>query len=240
MENEHTLAIRQTLAHSGAFAAEHQLKIIGDNAGDEELGSVIQSLDPWEVAAIVKEGDYTKPSIAAAFITPEQFLNALEHLGSSWGTLNRKLHGWEIESMHNRVSDFVLSTILHLNKEKRQALIDALCLSSLGFDILQMLPLLTSEHARFFEEEKPDIGRAEVGTWLELYVEIEEFDSDSYKQLRREILVLNTAKDMAVKISADPVLQFSSRVLKRMAQLAHTHAGVHEGTIVQEEVFSEI
>src|SRR4051794_1609118 len=79
--NDKTLAVRSAL-ESGGGAAESQLALIASGAGDNQLQLVVESLTAAEINVIVEDADMTKPSVAHAFITTEQFIGAFERLGS--------------------------------------------------------------------------------------------------------------------------------------------------------------
>ena len=83
MPTDNTLAVRTALEHGGG-AAEKQLAVLASEAGDAQLQLVVEKLTAAEINVLVEDADMSKPSMAHAFITPSQFLEAFERLGTRW------------------------------------------------------------------------------------------------------------------------------------------------------------
>jgi hypothetical protein len=79
------LAVRAAL-ESGGGAAETQLALLASEGGDSQLQLVVEKLTAAEINVIVADADMSKPSMAHAYITPEQFMEALS--GSGLAGLN--------------------------------------------------------------------------------------------------------------------------------------------------------
>ena len=239
---EHTaLAISQTLQNSGPQAAERQLTIIGHEAGDDQLALIVQALLPGEVAAIVGEGDYTKPSIASHFVTPEQFLGALERFGARWGRLEGKILGDQVSQMSQEVADFVFSVILTGDESHRYALVTALLADTLGKDVLILVAVDEVGCPEFLQGDVFDVGMAEKGTWQELYVEIEHIDRRGLLMLKTEILALYSKDFDSESGKEHPSWRFINRTLKTMSRKAAEHVGQEKTAEAKiEEVFADV
>ena len=72
MPTDNTLAVRAAL-ESGGGAAETQLALLAAEGGDSQLQLVVERLTAAEINVIVADADMSKPSMAHAYITPEQF-----------------------------------------------------------------------------------------------------------------------------------------------------------------------
>ncbi len=181
------LAIRQALTNGGPQAAERQLAILGNNHGDDQLALLVRELRPAEVTQLLAEGDYTKPSVVAHFITAEQFVGALHRLGAKWGSLK----GVEISVLipiKEQVSDFMLSTLLHGDDAGQKKFLEAVLDDSIVEDVLVMMPLYEPGCPEFLAER--DWATAQVGTWQELYMRIRDLVPTSFDSLRSEVLSL--------------------------------------------------
>jgi hypothetical protein len=130
------LAIREALTGGNVSKAESQLAIIANEHGDDQLALVVKELQPGEVAAVVSVGDYTKPSIVVNFITPEQFIGALERLGASWGSVDKET---TLRPMLEQVEDFICSTLLATEGVQKNELIEAFLDHDLGESIVILL-----------------------------------------------------------------------------------------------------
>jgi len=165
-ENINTLAIRQAL-QSGGAAAETQLTIIANSAGDEQLALVIEELRPSEIAAIVEDADMTKPSIVHAFVTPEQFIGAFDRLGAKWGSISPS-SDIDLLKYQNDIEDFLCPMILASGEVKhRDALLDALLEHPLGPDTLLFVALGRKDLEEIVVAPR-DFPVA-LGTWQELF-----------------------------------------------------------------------
>ena len=170
---ESTQQISLILKHQGVHATERQLSIIGNQAGDGELAIIVESFTPGEVAALVGEGDYTKPSIASHFITPEQFIGALERLGARWGSLDKKIHRERDEECRQEVADFILSVVLTDNLDRQATLLESLLDNDLGRDVLLLIAVNEKECVEFLEAPTISSAAIMIGTWQEVYAAIE-------------------------------------------------------------------
>lgn len=210
------LSIRSVIETAGAEAAEKQLGIIAHEAGDTELALVVKDLLPGEIALIVGKGDYTKPSVIAPFITPAQFLDALERLGAGWGKIG-DAEAHVIYTLRNEVTDFVLSIVLPAEQSRRSELLGALVAHRFGHDILVMLSIGESGCPSFLQNYNPQ--RAEQGTWQELYTLVEETNKPAFVTLRQHVIDLHKeAAASGDKVS--PTTSFVKSTLRMMVAKA--------------------
>lgn len=182
-----TLAIRQTLANLGPRKAELELALIGDNQGDDQVALIVKELTHAEVSQLLAEGDYTKPSVVAHHLTPEQLLGALQRLGAKWGNLR----GVETETLlplKEQVSDFMLSALLHGNESIHKDLIQIILNDTLAEDVLVSIALFEPGCPEFLVEK--DWSTAQLGTWQELYMQIREILPAAFQRLSKEVTAL--------------------------------------------------
>ncbi len=187
-----TLAIRQTLANAGPRKAELQLALLGDNQGDDQVAIIVSELTHAEVSQLLAEGDYTKPSIVAHHLTPEQLLGALQRLGAKWGNLR----GAETETLlplKEQIGDFMLSALLHGNEKAQKELIEIILDDSLAEDVLVAIALFEPGCPEFLKEK--DWGTVQHGTWQELYMRIRELSPPAFTRLSKEVTSLFETED---------------------------------------------
>lgn len=235
------LTIRQALKSSGPASAERQLSIIGSDAGDEQLALVVQDLLPEEIASIVGQGDFTKPSIASSFILPIQFLGALERFGSRW-TMGR-LRAKEVArpDIYQQVTDFVLSVVLTREEGfERHQLLRALLGHSLGKDVVLMMAMSLDNPMEFLQEDHINAAAAEKGTWQELYSEIDSMDHEVLLELSHEIKLLFSDEVDDEGKTESPVLQFCRRTLNEMMRVAATHVQKESPPKKESELFGDL
>jgi hypothetical protein len=228
------LTIQNTIKSIGAEAAEMQLALVGEHVGDAELALVVEELDPNEIALIVGEGDYTKPSIAASFITPRQFIGALEHFGARWGSLE----GTNINVLYRlkqQLADFVLSVILHSGVKNHKKLILALAHNRLGRDVLTILPFREHGCPEFLEEF--DERAFQKGTWQELFVQMRDVSFDAFTSQQRKVRSLYRKHDEhGISVVAD---RFLERTMHALVEKALEHVSEDEGS-EKKDVFLDI
>jgi hypothetical protein len=219
-----TLALKQTLRTSGVHAAERQLLIIADQGGDEELALVVADLEPAEVAVILKEGDFTKPSMAVEFITPTQFLGAIERFGSSWGDNFDDLDVL-IEAKHH-LGDFIFSVVLSTDDTKRRhELLDAMLENSVVRDVLNVLPLYEKGCEDLFSREF-NTAMCQMGTWEELYALIHDFHPKVFQTMVGEIRSRFEQQQSGTNPKA--LTGFLKSVMKSLRQTAKNHVSKEE------------
>lgn len=73
-------AVVGILRQHGVVAAEAALQMIADQHGDKTVAKLIANLPALAIADIVREFDYTKPSIVGALLTPLQLRKVIERL----------------------------------------------------------------------------------------------------------------------------------------------------------------
>lgn len=192
-----TLAIRQALKDSGPVTAERQLMIIGRDSGDETLALIVQELRPVEVTALLCEGDFTKPSLAAPFVTTEQFLGAFDRIGAKWGKVTSRESFEVVSRLLGEVSDFMLSVILPADANRKSALLDALLEHELGEPVIVALSV---GHLGFLNAG--NFSLVEKGTSQELVVEIAEADSKAFERILAQVRSLHPEIDTTLEEEA--------------------------------------
>lgn len=237
-----SLAISQILESHGPSAAEKQLMIIGDQSGDRELSVVVRSLEMHEVADIVGQGDYTKPSIAAAFITTRQFKGSLERFASKWGELGRKIEPGVVTRMCEELEDYIASVILTAEDNRRQDLIKALLSWKSGKDVLILLAVCQDNWQDFLQTEDFNAALAQHGTWQEIYGEINALNSELLKKMRLEIEALYPEYlDEERDSLRHPAKVFVLQTLRGLSLLAMSHVSKEKPAKRQvEEVFADV
>lgn len=115
-ETEKTTAlIKRDLAAGTPENAErrlHALAVRGD-VDDTALMEIVADLDDYERTRLIGAGDVTKPSLVATLLTPEQFIEALERIGSKWTKVSSyRKDSHLIDRYQGELADFILSVIL--------------------------------------------------------------------------------------------------------------------------------
>lgn len=138
MTSNNVLAIRVAL-QSSAGAAESQLALIANNAGDQQLAEIVAEFQPAEIAVMVSDADMTKPSITHNYISPEQFAGSFSRLGSRWKELTVEV---DFLPYQRDVEDFLCPMILSTeDPERRKKMLGALLEHEHGVDALLLLAL---------------------------------------------------------------------------------------------------
>jgi len=165
MTTNNTLSVRQAL-QSGAGAAENQLAQIAGNAGDQQLAEVVADFKPAEIAVMVSDADMTKPSLAHAFISPEQFIAAFSRLGARWGEVQPS-PTMDFVSFQRDVEDFLCPMILTSEDPARRIeMLSVLLDHELGADVLFFMALNHKETLALLE--RPHGYPFSTGTHQEL------------------------------------------------------------------------
>lgn len=239
-----SLAISQILESHGPEAAEKQLIIIGDQSGDNELSVIVRSLEMHEVADVVGQGDYTKPSIAAGFITGEQFKGSLERFASKWGSLGRKIEPSVVTRMCEELEDYIASVILTAEDDRRQDLTKTLLSWKPGNDVLILLAVHQDNWQDFLPLQMKDFNPAlaQRGTWQELYGEINSLNPELLKRIKLEIEALYPEYfDEERDSLKHPAKIFVHQTLRVLSRLAMSHVSKEKPAKAQaEEVFADV
>ncbi len=237
------LAIRETLSHAGPRAAERQLAKISNDQGDEQLSLIVAELTPGEVAMLLGEGDYTKPSTVTPFVTAAQFLGALERFGAKWGKLN-KTSTESLLELKSQLADFVLPVLLHAEGEHKKDLIRQIAEDNLGEDVLVAIPLFETGCPEFLKDF--DLREVQHGTWQELYADLQAQDPVLFKSLSNQVVRLFGATeedsmddDEEIKEAA-PAVRFLKRTLQALSDKAAKLVQRSPDQKKSEDVFEDI
>ncbi len=236
------LAIRETLSHSGPRAAERQLAKISNDQGDDQLSLIVAELTPGEVAMLLGEGDYTKPSTVTPFVTAAQFLGALERFGAKWGKLN-KTSTESLLELKSQLSDFVLPVLLHAEGEHKKSLIREIVEDNLGEDVLVAIPLFEPGCPEFLREF--DLREVQHGTWQELYADLQTQDPAIFKSLSKQVTGLfgteeDNMDDEEETKEAAPAVRFLKRTLQSLSDKAAKLVEKSPDQKKSEDVFEDI
>jgi hypothetical protein len=186
MSNEYTLAVRAAL-HNGGGAAENQLTIIAHEHGDEQLALVIEDLTAPEIIAIVEEGDMTKPSLASAFATAEQFLSALERKVDGWkhfyGRMNKSALSDSMMNLQADIESFICPMIYSADLEVREReMMTALANYENGPELAMLAAVGRKDFIELFTQS-PDFHPTR-GTWQSLLVHMQDATPQRFKDLK--------------------------------------------------------
>ncbi len=216
MTTDNTLAVRAAL-ESGADAAETQLALIASNAGDSQLQLVVETLTAAEINVIVADSDMAKPSIAHAFITPAQFLEAFDRLGSRWSRFDQVESAADYLEVQEIVEDFLCPMVLSAEDPKRaKQMLGTLFGHPLGCDAV----LFTAIDRKDYQEFLAAPGDHSIirGTWQELLQSTLEHHPRKYAEI----------KDLAAAIQEDGekgILSFVTTFLNEMHEEASKYHG---------------
>jgi hypothetical protein len=242
-ENMSKEAITQTLSVYGPATAERSLAVIGNKAGDEELAILVQSLEVGDISALIGEGDYTKPSIVVPFITPQQFIGALERLGTKWGECRGVISDIKLAEMHEDVTDFLTSVILTNDERQKRTMLETLYLREIGKDLLVSIAVNEVGCLEFFnsDEHRPggvDVARVEVGTWQEIFVELQATNPDFFANVRRIIFSLHA--DERKNPDEAVVKRYVSNTYRQLIRRAKALVVKPKSGMILDEVFGDL
>jgi len=221
----HTLALRSAL-QSGA--AETQLALIAEQAGDQQLAEVIAEFNPAEIAVMVRDADMTKPSLAHAFITPGQFIGAFGRIGSRWGEIPPNL---DYVTFQRDVEDFLCPMILAAeDPERRAAMIGELAEHELCVETLLFLTFGHKESESLLAH--PHGYPFARGTWQELLALVYEHRPETFREI--------AAMDREVREEGpEGAHRFAHSLLRALYDEARTHQAA-EAVETEEEEFVDI
>ena len=182
MNHDNALAVRAALENGGG-AAETQLARLATEAGDSQLQVVIEKLTAAEINVIVADADMSKPSMAHAFITPTQFLEAFERLGSRWSRANEIKSSDDYAEIQRDVEDFLCPMVLATADQARaKTMLGALLGHSLGAEALLFTALGRKDYQEFLAS--PGNFAIAAGTWQELLQVTLEQQPSGYSEVR--------------------------------------------------------
>jgi hypothetical protein len=166
MPTDNTLAVRAALENGGA-AAELQLSLLAAEGGDSQLQLVVEKLTAAEINVIVADADMSKPSMAHAFITPAQFLEAFERLGTRWSQSDEIKSANDYTEIQGDVEDFLCPMVLATGDPVRaKIMLDALLGHALGPEAILFTAIGRKDYQEFLAA--PGNFAITRGTWQEL------------------------------------------------------------------------
>ncbi len=181
MTTDKTLAVRAAL-ETGAGAAESQLALIASDAGDSQLQLVVETLTAAELNVIVADADMSKPSVAHAFITPAQFIEAFDRLGSRWASFDVVESHGDYAEIQRDVEDFLCPMVLSTGDPVRAKLmITALFDHPLGGEAVLFAALEKKDYFEFMTA--PGDYPITRGTWQELLSATREHYPSGYAEI---------------------------------------------------------
>jgi hypothetical protein len=181
MTTDNTLAVRAAL-ETGGGAAESQLALIASGAGDSQLQLVVESLTAAEINVIVADSDMSKPSMAHAYISPEQFLEAFDRLGSRWSRFDPVEASGDYSEIQRDVEDFLCPMILSTGDPVRaKMMILALFEHPLGGEAVLFAALEKKDYFEFMTS--PGDYPITRGTWQELLAATREHYPIGYSEI---------------------------------------------------------
>jgi hypothetical protein len=229
MPTDHTLAVRTALANGGG-AAENQLALLASEAGDSQLQIVVEKLTAAEINVIVADADMSKPSMAHAFITPDQFLEAFERLGTRWSQADEIRSANDYAEIQSDVEDFLCPMVLSTGDATRaKTMLEALLGHALGAEALLFTALGRKDYQEFLAG--PGNFAITRGTWQELLQITLELHPSGYAEVRGLAAAIHDDED------EDGSLAFASSFIHGMHEAASKYHTAVEAT---EEEFVDI
>jgi hypothetical protein len=228
MRTDNTLAVRAALTNGGR-AAENELALLASGAGDAQLQVVVEKLTAAEINVIVADADMSKPSMAHAFITPSQFLEAFERLGTRWGQAEDVRSANDYAEIQSDVEDFLCPMVLATGEAARaKSMLDALIGHSLGAEALLFTALGRKDYQEFLAS--PGNFAINGGTWQELLQVTLELHPAGYAEIRGLAAAIHDDEE-------DGSLAFATGFIHGM----HAEAGKHHTAAeAAEEEFVDI
>jgi hypothetical protein len=178
---------------------------------------------------IVAESDMSKPSMAHAFITPDQFLEAFERLGTRWPKENEIKSEYDYAQIQSDVEDFLCPMILSTGDPVRaKTMLKKLLSHSLGAEALLFAALGQKDYLEFLND--PGNSGITRGTWQELLHATLEHHPAGYAEVR----------GLAGSIN-DDTGNASLKFVRSFIQAMHTEASkYHTAVEAAEEDFVDI
>ncbi len=184
MTTDNTLVVRAAL-ESGGGAAESQLALIASTGGDSQLQLVVENLTAAEINVIVEEADMSKPSVAHAFISPAQFLEAFERLGSRWSRIDSIESAGDYEGIQHDVEDFLCPMILATGDPDRiKLMITTLFEHPMGGEAVLFAALEKKDYFEYMTA--PGDYPINRGTWQELLSVTREYHPSGYAEIEEQ------------------------------------------------------
>lgn len=182
MPTDNTLAVRAALENGGG-AAEMQLSLLAAEAGDSQLQIVVEKLTAAEINVLVADADMSKPSMAHAYITPAQFLEAFERLGTRWSQSDEIKSANDYAEIQSDVEDFLCPMILATGDGARaKTMLEALLNHPLGAEALLFTAMGRKDYLEFLAA--PGSYGITRGTWQELLHATLEHHPVGYAEIR--------------------------------------------------------
>lgn len=180
--NNHTLAVREAL-HQSAGAAEKQLSVIGHEHGDSQLALIVGDLTTPEILVMTEEFDMTKPSLVSAFLTEEQFSEALESKSEEWWHYYGKLSPRElsdvIHELRDKIENFLCPVIYSGASAREGQMLDVLFAFEHGHRLVYLAGLGRKDFDQLLRA--PDERQANQGTWQSLLLALRISDPKEYE-----------------------------------------------------------
>ena len=228
-QSEHSLALRAALESSGG-AAELQLALLASQAGDSQLQLLVEELTAAEINVIVADADMSKPSMAHAFITPVQFLEAFERLGSRWSQSDEIKTLNDFVQIQGDVEDFLCPMVLATGDPLRaKTMLSALLGHELGAEALLFTALGRKDYLEFLSS--PATQAITKGTWQELLHVTLELCPSGYAEVRGLAASIHDDEE------EDGAVTFAASFIHAMHEQARKYHTVEEAV---EEDFVDI
>ncbi|HEX8312618.1 MAG TPA: hypothetical protein VF614_14950 [Chthoniobacteraceae bacterium] len=229
MATDNTLAVRAAL-ESGGGAAETQLALLASEGGDAQLQLVVEKLTAAEINVIVADADMSKPSMAHAYITPEQFLEAFERLGTRWPRSDEIKSANDYHEIQSDVEDFLCPMVLATGDAIRaKTMLGALLGHALGAEALLFTALGRKDYYEFLAA--PANHGVTRGTWQELLHSTYEMQPAGYAEIFGLAAAIHQQED------GDGELEFAAGFIHAMHEEASKH---HAPVEAAEEDFVDI
>src|SRR4051812_16877061 len=187
---ENALALRAALEHGGGAAKRH-LALVAAEAGDSQLQLLVEKLTAAEINVLVEDADMSKPSMAHSFITPSQFIEAFERLGTRWSQADEIRSADDYTTIQSDVEDFLCPMILATGDAARaKEMLAALLGHALGAEALLFTALGRKDYLEFLTA--PGGFAINKGTWQELLQTTQELIPSGYGEIRDLAAALHT------------------------------------------------
>lgn len=207
-----------------------QLTLLASEGGDSQLQVVVEKLTAAEINVIVADADMSKPSMAHAFITPEQFLEAFERLGSRWSQSDDIKSANDYNEIQSDVEDFLCPMVLATGDATRaKAMLGALLDHQLGAEALLFTAIGRKDYLEFLAA--PGSYGITRGTWQELLHATWEHQPAGYSEIAGLAAAIHTDEE------GDGALSFASGFIHAMHEAS---AKYHTAVAATEEDFVDI
>ncbi len=145
--------------------AEKAIDDIAHRKGDEYVKEILENLSPVKIVAILREHDFSSPSIISLILSPEVIVKVLRIDPLFWKSINDENNSGNFYKIQNDALDLLTSLLLNIDDKERQGeIVQLISCDSLSLPYI-LLPFIDSEikeeQTQFLDDPDIDFGTSE-------------------------------------------------------------------------------